>query len=152
MITIPEKFDSTPQLVIGRIVAVNGERNADGFYPAETVSYDVDVAIPQQGIVRMRRQLPQTRLFVGAIELDAARLVGNSILGVLVMNKIRWEFVEPPALSACGAPTSRYGIAQTLLNAAQGGTVGPVQPTTPGTPGTPTAPPTGDTTTAPGEA
>lgn len=149
MNTIAEKFDSTPRVVIGRIVAVNGDRNADGFYPAETVSYDIDVAIPAQGIVQMKRQLPQTRLFVGSIELDAARLIGCSILGVLVLNKVRWEFVEPPALSACGSPTSRYGIAQSLLAAAGGGSVGPVQPTTPGTP---TAPPTGDTTTAPGEA
>lgn len=149
MNTIANKFDSTPQLVIGRIVAVHGERNADGFYPAETVSYDIDVAIPTQGIVQMKRQLPQTRLFVGTTELDAERLVGCSIIGILVMNKIRWEFTEPPALTSCALPLSRYGLRIDLL---QGGNGGVVQPGTPGTPGTPVAPPTGDTTTAPGEA
>jgi hypothetical protein len=147
MMTIQNTLDSTPVVIVGRIVAVRGDRNADGFYTAESVTYDIDAHIPKQGVIRMDKQLPQTRLFVGSMELDSQRLVGCSIIGVLVLNKVRWEFIEPPALIACGAPLARYGISQAMLMASQGGNVGivepPATPTQPGT-GTPTAPDMGE--------
>lgn len=125
---ISKTFDAQPQPVIGRIVAVRGVRNADGFYPAQTVSYDIDATISGSGVVRFTKQVPQIRLFTGDTEIDAARLIGCACFGFSVMNQIRWDFYEPPALGGCGSPTFRPGIAGVPSDMSGTPDIGPTTP------------------------
>ncbi len=128
-----QTIDNTPKVVAGKIVQIHGIRNDAGFYTADSVSYDIAARLPdKQNVVTFRRQLPQIRLWAGDMEINADKLNGVGVVGVLMANRVQWHFVEPPALGACStAPTIPGGT-----------TV--IQPLN-GTPPLPTGPATGDT-------
>ena len=96
-------IDNNPQLIAGRIINVRGIRNEAGFYPAESVTYDISARIDgTPNVVVYSNQRPQIRLWYGDIEIDADKLRGCGVVGVMVSRKVHWHFVEPPALGGCG--------------------------------------------------
>jgi hypothetical protein len=126
-------IDNNPQLIAGQIINIRGVRNDSGFYPAESVSYDIAARIAgTPNLVTYPMQRPQIRLWYGDIEIDADKLRGCGVVGVMVSRKIHWHFVEPPALGGCGSTSTLPG-GTTLVE--------PIG----GVPPLPTGPATGDT-------
>ena len=97
--------NSTAQYVEGKITEVDGQVPlADGSlgYTTDSVRYTIDVSI-NGALTTFKNQTPQVRLWGPLQVLDALRLKGCSVPGVIVGNDLRWHFYEPPALASCGA-------------------------------------------------
>lgn len=97
--------NSTAQYVEGKITEVDGQVPlADGSlgYTTDSVRYTIDVSI-NGAILTFKNQTPQVRLWGPLQVLDALRLKGCSVPGVIIGNDLRWHFYEPPALASCGA-------------------------------------------------
>ena len=96
---------STAQYVEGKITEVDGQVPlADGSlgYTTDSVRYTIDVSI-NGALTTFKNQTPQVRLWGPLQVLDALRLKGCSVPGVIMGNDLRWHFYEPPSLASCGA-------------------------------------------------
>ncbi len=100
--------NSTAQYVEGKITGIEGQVPlADGSlgYTTDSVRYTIDVSI-NGALTTFKNQTPQVRLWGPLQVLDALRLKGCSVPGVIIGNDLRWHFYEPPALASCGAAPS----------------------------------------------
>lgn len=98
---------------VGLIVAVSG-RNAEGYYTTESVRYDIRASFPEApGLVLIPNQVPSVRLWPAGQYLDADKLRGTHVVGVMLGDRIRWIFYEPALVEECSppAPPSPGGLA-----------------------------------------
>lgn len=102
---------SDAQYVEGKIVAVDGRIPlADGSLGYTTASVQYQIAATIGGrIAYFKQQTPQIRLWGPLQVLDADRLLGASVPGVMIGNELRWHFYEPPAFATCGAAPGAAG-------------------------------------------
>jgi len=88
----------------GKITEVDGQVPlADGTfgYTTDSVRYTIAASI-DGAIAVFKGQTPQVRLWGPLQVLDALRLKGCSVPGVIIGNDLRWHFYEPPSLASCG--------------------------------------------------
>lgn len=139
------------QIIIGKIVRAEGETtiNPGGgptytAYTTASVSYVIATYVPgTSSYVEMKGQKPEIRLWPQDQEIAVGELEQKSVIGVKVVNNIRWHFFEPPVVDACftpppspiiGAPSRRDVDPLNLAPIESGNTGGP----------TPTSPPQSD--------
>ena len=86
---------------VGLVVEVTG-RNAEGFYTTAATRYDIRASFPDSmGTVLIRGQVPSVRLWPSGQYLDADKLLGTHVIGVMLGNVVRWVFYEPPLVEEC---------------------------------------------------
>lgn len=110
---------------VGLIVEVKGQ-NAEGFYTTESVRYDIKAAFPDAaGLVMIRDQVPSVRLWPSNQYLDAGKLKGTNVVGVMLGDLIRWIFYEPALVEECAPPPAPSPLGLTM---SAGGLVTSVTP------------------------
>lgn len=92
-------------VVTGKITNVDGRitlpDGAQG-YTTASVRYTIVATIPDVSApVEFAGQVPEIRLWPDDQEIDGARLLNTSCIGVMVNNDVRWHFFEPPAIGGC---------------------------------------------------
>lgn len=92
-------------VVTGKITNVEGRITLpDGVqgYTTASVRYTIVATIPDiSAPVEFVGQVPEIRLWPDDQEIDGARLLNTSCIGVMVNNDVRWHFFEPPAIGGC---------------------------------------------------
>lgn len=92
-------------VVTGKITNVEGRITLpDGVqgYTTASVRYTIVATIPDVSApVEFVGQVPEIRLWPDDQEIDAARLLNTSCIGVMINNDVRWHFFEPPAIGGC---------------------------------------------------
>lgn len=95
---------SDAKYVEGKITAVDGRitlANGTYGYTTDSVRYQIAATIDGR-VAYFKQQTPQIRLWGPLQVLDAERLLGASVPGVMIGNELRWHFYEPPAFATCG--------------------------------------------------
>lgn len=96
-----QAFSGTPQIVVGRITDISGAVLDGGGYLSGTVRYTIDTTIPGRGVVTFPNQLPEVRTWPDDHAIDAGRLLGSRVFGVMIARELWWTFYEPPSLAGC---------------------------------------------------
>lgn len=97
--------NSKAVIVVGKIVGAAGQfvlPDGTTGYTTSSVSYSIDFTSDGGGVVSLTGQIPEIRLWGGDQVIDAEALIGSSCVGVVIGGELRWHFVEPPSLGACG--------------------------------------------------
>lgn len=105
-----QAFSGTPQIVVGRITDISGAVLDGGGYLSGTVRYTIDTTIPGRGVVTFPNQLPEVRMWPDDQTIDADRLLGSAVFGVMIAREIRWHFYEPPSTSGCVTTPGRPAV------------------------------------------
>lgn len=69
---------------------------------ASGIAYTITVNEPGGGTQDYRGQVPVMRLWPEPLKVDAAKLKGTAVLGMLIDNRVLWFFPEPPLVAPCG--------------------------------------------------
>jgi hypothetical protein len=98
-------------IVTGKITSVDGlitlPDGAQG-YTTASIRYTIVATIPNVSApVEFTGQAPEIRLWPDDQEIDGARLLNKSCIGVLIANDVRWHFFEPPAIGGCAVEPMR---------------------------------------------
>ena len=128
-------------IVVGKIIGAAGQfvlPDGTTGYTTSSVSYAIDFTADGGGVVSLTGQLPEIRLWGGDQVIDAEALIGSSCIGVVIGGELRWHFVEPPSLGACG-PTPQ----QVQAAMRERGMLGAIRPRVPGLPPVDDTPTTG---------
>lgn len=114
--------NSKAVIVVGKIVGAAGQfvlPDGTTGYTTSSVSYSIDFTSDGGGVVSLTGQIPEIRLWGGDQVIDAEALIGSSCVGVVIGGELRWHFVEPPSLGACG-PTPQQ-VQQMMRERGMGG-------------------------------
>lgn len=103
-------------VVTGKITNVEGRITLpDGVqgYTTASIRYTILAMIPNVSApVEFVGQVPEIRLWPDDQEIDGARLLNTSCIGVMINNDVRWHFFEPPAIGGCQVETQPLTVEQ----------------------------------------
>jgi len=101
-------------VITGKITNVDGRITLpDGVqgYTTASVRYTIVATIPNVSApIEFVGQVPEIRLWPDDQEIDGARLLNTSCIGVMINNDVRWHFFEPPAIGGCAVDTTQAAL------------------------------------------